>query len=180
LARADEVGVISLQHVPKIARHLVDAPEFVRAWNELSFFVPAFNPCDAIVEAEETGRVPSAAFVLDSAVLFAHLVIRSEKVAFEYLGVFYLDRWCHLDRLWCFPLGCLGSRSVLLPMIWAILLLGVPSLLVRGDKVPTTPRDVFINTRDRAIPMLLFAFWSLAFTGLEPFVRREECLSGNK
>lgn len=67
----------------EVAGGLVDAPQFVGAGDELAFLVPAFDPCDAVVKAEEACLVPSAAGALDLAVLLAHLVVGSEEVPLE-------------------------------------------------------------------------------------------------
>jgi hypothetical protein len=77
LSRGDVFGIVTLQHVAEVSSLLIDAPKLIRTRDELAVAVPAFDPCDTVVKAEEPSFVPFALRVLDLAVLLAHLVIWS-------------------------------------------------------------------------------------------------------
>jgi hypothetical protein len=84
VAGADESWVVAFAHVAEVVGGCVDAPEFVAcfaAGDEDAVLVPAVDPSDAVVEAEEAGLDPLAALVLDVRRLLAALVVVVQQIA---------------------------------------------------------------------------------------------------
>lgn len=82
----DECGIVAFAHVAEGVRGAVYAPELVGAGDEFAVLVPALDPGDAVVEAEEAHVYVFAALVGNGAVGFAHLVLGLQEVALEDSG----------------------------------------------------------------------------------------------
>lgn len=104
-SRGNIPGVIAFEHVSEMASVVVDAPKLVRTWDEFTILVPALNPSDAVVKAEESRKVGFPAGALGFAMHLSHQIVGSKKIAFQDLGVLDLNGRCHLDVLaYCYLL----------------------------------------------------------------------------
>ena len=164
--------IVALLHVAEFLRSNVDAPELVRAGNELALCVPAIHPCDAIVELEEADLNHFAARVLDIAVLFTQVVVRTEKIAFENFGIPDRRRWNHLDHVFVRFLFHRCYRTSLVGLDFS----GAGGFLVGGDEVPPSARNVLISTRNRGLPVFRLPGRPLGLVLAEPFLRLEKGL----
>lgn len=155
----------------------VDAPEFVRTRNEFPLLVPALHPSHAVVEFEEADLNVLATAIVNFAVLLPHFIIRDQQVFLENSGVAdwnrarHLDVFSFLDRVdrkdwspFSSPHGGGVGRCI----------------FIGGDEVPSSARDVFVDSWNWGAPMLRLSNWAFASRSGKPFVRREERLSGEE
>lgn len=156
----------------------IDAPQLVRPRDELAFFVPAVDPGDAVVESEEAHLDHPPARVLDPAVLLPRLVVWDEEIALEHFGIPDGNRICHPDGL---PRLFVFDRSYR-PALFGVGVGGGvgAGIFVGCNKIPTTTGNVFINARDRQLPVLSLPRRALGPVVAKPFVRREEGLGGDE
>ena len=167
------VWVVGAQHVTEAVGARVDAPELVRAWDELAFFVPAVDPGDFVVELEEADLDHAAAGVFDDAVFLAELVVGVEEVLFEDFGVADWDGRGDGDGF--FLLGVGGASDGASVFGCDFLGHGVVVLFVGRHEVPSTARNVFVDSWDRRLPMLCSPLGFLILL-LEPLPRLEDLL----
>lgn len=93
------VRIVAFEHVSEFFCIVIDDPKLVRAWNEFTVVVPAFYPCVFwFVQAEEASFIEFATLVFDPAEFLAHLVVRSQEISPQDLGIFDLDWRYHGNR----------------------------------------------------------------------------------
>lgn len=184
MPRADIIRVVAFFHVSELLGGGINAPELIAAlasWDEHAVFVPAMYPCDAVVEAEETGLDASATLVFDFAGALAVLVVRFEEVAAQDAGPVDGDG---LGEFGEFALGGSrgGCRGESIDIIRALECCDVWELVAVQccDEEPSAAGYVLVLSWLGGRPVLRESGGSLDLWVVEPFVRGEDFARGQE